>query len=183
MGLNLKKEEENKQNKKRETKRTKITFLRFRSEQNAIILSELSNYRIQITDNLQHRTVLTKYSEVDHVLPVARGKSSVLADVGGFIGQLQVGEHDGGVFQRRHTVTNCRLLEGDPLLEGGQDRHAESRVGYGHILLGAIEELLPGDLRDLDRRVTVDENAAQFHLRTHKARLTGVHLYHLPIAS
>lgn len=56
------------------------------------------------------------------------------------------------------------MLEADPLLEGREDRHAEGRVGDGHVLLGAVEELLPGHLGDLDRRVAVDEDAAQFHL-------------------
>lgn len=57
-------------------------------------------------------------------------------------------------------MTNRCLLEADPLLEGWQDRHTEGRVGYGHVLFGAIEELLPGDLRDLDWWAAVDENAA-----------------------
>ncbi len=61
-------------------------------------------------------------------------------------------------------MAHRRLLEADPLLEGRQHGHAEGRVGYGHVLFGAVEELLPGDLRDLDWRVAVDENAAQFHL-------------------
>lgn len=61
-------------------------------------------------------------------------------------------------------MTDRRLLEGDPLFEGRQDGHAEGRVGGGHVLLGAIEELLPGDLGDLDWWVAVDENAAQLHL-------------------
>lgn len=61
-------------------------------------------------------------------------------------------------------MTNRRLLEADPLLEGRQHRDTEGGVGDGHILFGAVEEFLPGDLRDLDWRVAVDENAAQFHL-------------------
>lgn len=125
----------------------------------------------------------SKYSEVDHVLPIACRKRGVLADVGSLVRQLQVGEHDGGVLQRGRAMTNRRLLEADPLLEGRQHGHAQCRVGDGHVLLGAVEELLPGDLRDLYRRVAVDENAAQLHLRTHEAGLTGVHLYHLSIAS
>lgn len=130
-----------------------------------------------------NRHVPTEHGEVDHVLPVASRKRGILADVGSFVRKLQVGEHDGGVFQRGRTMANRRLLEADALLEGLQDGHAEGRVGYGHVLFGAIEELLPGDLGDLDWRVAVDENAAQLHLRTHEARLTGVHLHHLSVAT
>lgn len=120
-------------------------------------------------DYLKYETLtisiaLTKYSEVDHVLPVSRGKRGVLADVGSFVRQLQAGEHDGGVLQQGHVVADRRLLEGDALLEGRQDGHAEGRVGYGHVLLGAVEEFLPGDLGDLNRRVAVDEDAAQLNL-------------------
>lgn len=107
---------------------------------------------------------LTIHSQVDHVLPVACRKGGVLADVGGLIRQLQVGEHDGGVFQRGRTVTDRRVLEADPLLEGLQHRHTQGRVGDGDVLFGAVKELLPGDLGDLDRRVAVAENAAQLHL-------------------
>ena len=108
--------------------------------------------------------VLTEDGEVHHVLPVARRKRGVLADVGSFVRQLQVGEHDGGVLQRGRAVAHRGLLEAHPLLEGRQHGHAERRVGDGHVLLGAVQELLPGDLRDLHRRVAVAEDAAQLHL-------------------
>lgn len=108
--------------------------------------------------------LLTENSEVDRVLAVPRGKRGVLADVGGVVGQLQAGEHDGGVLQRGRAVADSCLLEAHALLEGRQDGHAEGRVGYGHVLLGAVEDLLPGDLGDLNRRVAVDEDAAQLHL-------------------
>lgn len=129
------------------------------------------------------RPFLTIHSQVDHVLPVPCRKRGVLADVGCFIRQLQVGEHDGGVLQRGHLVAHGGLLEAHPLPEGGQNRHAQNRVDDGHVLLGAVEQLLPGDLGDLDRRVAVDENAAQLHLGTHEAGLNGVHLNDLSIAS
>lgn len=80
-------------------------------------------------------------------------------------------------------MTNSCMFEADPLLEGRQHRHTQGRVGDGHILFGAIEKLLPGYLGDLDWWITVAENAAQLHLWTHEARLTGVHLYHLSTAS
>lgn len=127
--------------------------------------------------------VLTKHCQVDHVLAVACRKGGVFADIRGFVWQLQAGEHDGGVLQRRRAVANGRLLEADPLFEGRKDRHSEGRVGDGHILFGAVEELLPGHLRDLDWWVTVDEDAAEFHLWTHKSRLTGVHLDHLSLTA
>lgn len=126
--------------------------------------------------------MLTKHSEVDHVLPVARRKRGVLADVGRLVGQLQVGEHNGGVL---HLVAleSSRLLEAHTLLEGRQDGDAQGRVGGGDVMLGAVGQLLPGDLGDLHRRIAIDEDAAQFHLCAHKARLTGVHLYTLSIYS
>lgn len=107
---------------------------------------------------------LTKHRQVDHVLPVACREGGVFADIGSFVGQLQAGEDDGGVLQRGGAVSNGRLLEADPLLEGWKDGHSEGRVGNGHILFGAVEELLPGHLRDLDWWVAVDEDAAEFHL-------------------
>lgn len=120
--------------------------------------------KCQFTVGHGERRALTKHRQVDHVLPVACGKGGVFADIGGFVRQLQAGEDDGGVLQRGGAVSNGRLLEADPLFEGWKDGHPEGRVGNGHILFGAVEELLPGHLRDLDWWVAVDEDAAEFHL-------------------
>lgn len=148
--------------------------MRFTSAQGGPLLLALTSEITHAVDSKRNKTnhrrscqlcaSLTEHGEVDHVLPVSRRKGGVLADVGGLVGQLQVGEHDGGVLQRGGAVANRRLLEAHPLLEGRQDGHAERRVGDGHVLLGAVEELLPGDLGDLDGRVAVAEDAAQFHL-------------------
>lgn len=148
--------------------------MRFTSAQGGPFLLALTSEITHAVDSKRNKTnhrrscqlcaSLTEHGEVDHVLPVSRRKGGVLADVGGLVGQLQVGEHDGGVLQRGGAVANRRLLEAHPLLEGRQDGHAERRVGDGHVLLGAVEELLPGDLGDLDGRVAVAEDAAQFHL-------------------
>lgn len=108
---------------------------------------------------------LTVNGEVDCVLAVASWEGGVLADVGGLIRQPQVGEGDGGVLKGGRRAPHSRVLEAHALLEGRQHGHTESRVGNGHILLGAIDELLPGDLGDLHWGVTVHKLAAEVNLR------------------
>lgn len=124
----------------------------------------------------------TKDSQVDHILPVACWEGGVLADVGRFVRQPQVVEHNGGVFERRRgPLAHGGVLEAHTLFERGQNRYTQGRVSGGHVLLGAVYQLLPGDLRDLYWWLAVDEETAQLDRIAHKSRFTGVRLHRLPV--
>ncbi|KAF3840821.1 hypothetical protein F7725_006683 [Dissostichus mawsoni] len=82
------------------------------------------------------------------LLPLLAGgrgwlERGVFTDVGGLVGEAERGEGDGGVFQRRSPPPHCSVLECDSVPEGRGHGHAQQGVGDGHVLLGAIHQLLP----------------------------------------
>lgn len=98
------------------------------------------------------RSSLTVDGEVDGVLPVPRWERGVLADVGGLVGQPQRGEGDGGVLQRGRPPPHGAALERHAVPVGRRHRHAQCGIDDGHVLLGAVDQLLPGDLDGGGRR-------------------------------
>lgn len=95
---------------------------------------------------------LTVDSQVDGVLPVPRRERGVLADVCGLVGQPQRGEGDGGVLQSGRAPPHRAALERHAVPVGRRHRHAQRGIDDGHVLLGAVDQFLPGHLEGGGRR-------------------------------
>lgn len=96
------------------------------------------------------------------VFPVASREGGKLTDVDPFIVQLEVGQLDG-------PIGDGGALEDHSLLIGGQDGDPHDGVVDGHVLLGAITGLLPGDLSD-PRVIDLDQVAVKDHVSPDEAR-------------
>lgn len=81
--------------------------------------------------------------EVDGVFPVPRRERGVFADVGGLVGQAQRREGDGGVLQIRSPPPHRAVLEGYTVPVRRGHRHTQGGVGDRHVLLAAVDQLLP----------------------------------------
>jgi len=91
---------------------------------------------------------LTVDCEVHSVLSVPCRKRGVFTDVGGLIREPERGEADGCVFQSWSSPPHCCVLKGDAVPVGRGHGHAQRRIGYRHVLLGAVHQFLPCYLKD-----------------------------------
>lgn len=86
--------------------------------------------------------------------PVAGREGGKLTDVNSLILQLEPRELNGAIFEGR-------VPESHPFFVGWKDGDPHGGVVDGHILLGAVGDLLPRDLRDLHIGERVGEAAVQ----------------------